>query len=131
VAFYKLTSGKVGSDLAGKPGLLLRTTGRRSGKPHTVCLPYLPDENSKVVVASFAGADHHPAWFHNLKANPDVIVRDKRDVYWAKAKVVEGEDRPQLWDKVVNDSPWYGEYQTKTERQIPLVRLEYDRPYSP
>jgi len=60
-----------------------------------------------------------------------VIVRDKRDVYWAKAKVVEGEDRPQLWDKVVNDSPWYGEYQTKTERQIPLVRLEYDRPYSP
>jgi len=131
VAFYKLTSGKVGSDLAGKPGLLLRTTGRRSGKPDTVCLPYLPDENSKVVVASFAGADHHPAWFHNLKANPDVIVRDKRDVYWAKAKVVEGEDRPQLWDKVVNDSPWYGEYQTKTERQIPLVRLEYDRPYSP
>jgi len=130
VTLYKLTSGMVGSKLAGKPGLLLRTVGRRSGKPHTVCLPYLPDANSKVIVASYGGADRHPAWFHNLKATPDVIIRDKREVYWAKAIVVEADERPQLWDKVVSDAPWYAEYQSKTERQIPLIRLEYDRPYS-
>ncbi len=130
VAFYKLTSGKIGSDLAGKPGLLLRTVGRRSGKTHTVCLPYLPDGDSKVVVASFAGADHHPAWFHNLRANPEVVVRDKGEVYWATATVPEGEERAQLWDKVVADAPWYGEYQVKTDRQIPVVRLDYARPYS-
>lgn len=90
----------------------------------------MPDAHSKVIVASFGGADHHPAWFHNLKANPDVIIRDKREVYLAKAKVVEGDERSQLWDKVVNDAPWYAEYQSKTERQIPLIRLEYDRPYA-
>ena len=130
VALYKLTSGKIGSNLAGKPGLLLRTVGRRSGKPHTVCLPYLPDDdNSKVIVASFAGAERNPAWYHNLKANPEVIIRDKRNTYWAKAIIVEGAERPALWDKVVADSPWYGDYQTKTTRQIPLVRLVYDRPY--
>lgn len=130
VASYKLTSGKVGSNLAGKPGILVRTTGRRSGKHHTVCLPYVPDSGDMLVVASFAGAEKHPAWFLNLKANPDVVVRDKSSVFWARASEVEGEERQAIWGKVVEDSPWYGDYQEKTSRQIPVVRLKYDRPYA-
>ena len=130
VAAYKLTSGKIGADLAGKPGILLRTIGRKSGKVHTVCLPYIPDGDAMVVVASFAGADHHPAWFHNIKSAGEVLVRDRDKVFWATAEVVKGETRPALWQKVVEDSPWYAEYQEKTTRQIPMLRLTYDRPYA-
>ena len=67
VVLYKLSAGKVGSHVDGMPCIVLRTIGRRSGKPHTVCLSYLPDGDSMVVVGSFGGAEHHPAWYHNLQ----------------------------------------------------------------
>jgi len=123
VVLYKLTSGRVGGTLAGKPGLLLRTIGARTGTAHTVCLPYLPLDGDRVIVASYAGAPRHPAWFFNLRANPEVIVRDRRQVFLADARILEGAEYADVWAAVVADAPWYADYQSRTERRIPLVRL--------
>ena len=130
VALYKLTSGRVGAKLAGKPGILVRTTGARSGKVHTICLPFLPYEGDRVIVASFGGGPKNPAWYHNLRAHPDVVVRDRGRVFWAHATVVEGDERPAVWDAVVADAPWYATYQTRTTRTIPLIRLRETGPYT-
>ena len=123
VALYKLTNGGIGSKLAGKPGILVRTIGARSGRAHTICLPYVRVRGERVIVASFAGGPTNPAWYHNLKANPDVVVREQARVFWARAEVLSGDERVVAWSAVVDDSPWYAEYQKRTTRQIPLVRL--------
>jgi deazaflavin-dependent oxidoreductase (nitroreductase family) len=128
VALYKLTNGRIGAKLAGKPGILVRTVGARSGKVHTVCLPYVPYQGDRILVASFGGGPKNPAWFHNLRANPEVVIRDRKRVFWALASVVPDDEREQLWATVVADSPWYGEYQKRTARVIPLIRLRELRP---
>ena len=130
IVLYKLTAGKIGAHTDGMPSILVRTIGRRSGKPHTVALTYLPEGDTMVVVASFGGGDHHPAWYHNLVANPEVIVRDRDRVFWATAETITGPERAAVWEARVASAPRYGGYQTKTERQIPLVRLSYSRPYT-
>ncbi len=123
VVIYKLTRGKVGGRAAGMPCLLLRTTGRRSGKAHTVCLSYLPDGDSMVIVASFGGADQHPAWYHNLRANPEVTVQDGGRVFTASAQTITGAERERVWEERVASAPRYSHYQERTDREIPLVRL--------
>jgi deazaflavin-dependent oxidoreductase (nitroreductase family) len=130
VALYKLTSGRIGAKLAGKPGILVRTTGARSGKVHTICLPFLPYEGDRIIVASYGGGPKNPAWYHNLRAHPDVVVRDRSRVFWAHATVVEGDERLAVWDAVVADAPWYATYQTRTTRTIPLIRLRETGPYT-
>jgi deazaflavin-dependent oxidoreductase (nitroreductase family) len=129
VALYKLTSGRIGAKLAGKPGILVRTVGARSGKAHTICLPYIPYEGDRVIVASFGGGPNNPAWYHNLRANPDVAIRDRGRVFWAHASEITGDERARVWAIVVADSPWYAQYQTRTTRTIPLVRLRETGPY--
>lgn len=129
VVLYKLTCGRVGANLAGKPGILVRTVGAKSGQVHTVCLPFVPDGGDRVLVASYGGGATNPAWYYNLKANPDIVVRDRAKVMWCHAEVVTGAERDALWQKVVDDSPWYGEYAKRTTRQIPLVRLRETGPY--
>ena len=107
--------------------LLLRTIGRRSGREHKVALPYwLDDGDHPIVVASYAGADRHPAWYWNLAdpdANPEVYVRTRRDQYWSAPAVLEGEERERLWAAMTEDRPFYRDYQALTERRIPLIRL--------
>ena len=125
VVLYKLSKGKVGGHVDGMPCILLRTIGRRSAKSHTVCLSYLPDGDSMVIVGSFAGADHHPAWFHNLVANPDVIVQDRERVFEALAETITGDEREALWEERIASAPRYAGYQERTDREIPLVRLSY------
>ena len=130
VVLYKLSAGKVGSHVDGMPCILLRTIGRRSGKPHTVCLSYLPDGDSMVVVGSFGGAEHHPAWYHKLRANPEVIVRDRERVFWAAAETLTGHEREALWEARIASAPRYSRYQGRTDREIPLIRFSYSRPYT-
>jgi deazaflavin-dependent oxidoreductase (nitroreductase family) len=107
--------------------LLLRTVGRKSGRPHTVCLPYWLDaEGHRVVVASYAGAPRNPAWYHNVadsQANPEVRVRDGARRFWCRPEVPKGEERDALWAQLVADRPFYDDYQAQTQRRIPLVRL--------
>lgn len=127
VWLYERTNGWIGARGGGMDNLLLYTIGRRSGRPLTVCLPYwLDPQGRRIVVASFAGGPHHPAWYHNVadeRANPDVGVRDKQRTFRAVAEVLEGEERERNWKQLVADRPFYGRYQQQTERRIPLIRL--------
>jgi deazaflavin-dependent oxidoreductase (nitroreductase family) len=112
---------------AGMHQLLLRTVGRKSGKEHKVALPYwYDDDEHRVVVASFAGAPKHPAWYLNLTdrtANPEVWVKTQQGAFWADAQVLEGEEYDRIWRQLNADRPYYDDYQSRTDRQIPLVRL--------
>ncbi len=113
--------------------LVLRSVGRKSGRPAAACLPFWLDANEeRIVIASMAGGPRHPAWYHNvrdLSVNPEVIVRDKRRVFWARAEIVEGEDRATIWKELTRDRPFYQSYQDQTTRRIPVIRLVETRPY--
>ncbi len=112
--------------------VLLRTTGRRSGREHKVALPFWKDDDGhRLVVASFAGGPTHPAWYHNLcdrDANPEVLCRVRGRAFAADAVVLEGDERARIWAQLTADRPFYAEYQSRCERQIPLVRLVEKRP---
>ncbi len=121
----KLTGGRVGWQVA-MPVLELTTVGRKSGQPRSVLLTSPHQEGDTwVVVASRGGDDTHPAWFLNLRDNPDVEVSlkggPKRPM---RARVADTEERARLWPKITADFKNYAQYQTKTEREIPLVFLE-------
>lgn len=128
VWLYRVTKGRVGGSQRGMDHILLTTVGRRSGESHTVCLPIWRDQNERpIVVASYAGAERHPAWYHNLRdrsANPTVTVMNRADRYEARANVLDGEVRSTAWAALVADRPFYADYQAGTDRTIPLVELE-------
>ena len=123
VWFYKRTDGRFGGQVQGLPVLLLTTTGRKTGKKWTTPLGYLEHEGSYVVIASYAGADVHPAWFHNLKSHPQVTVQVKEKQLTAMAEEVDPTLRAKLWVELVERAPGYGAYEKRTTRQIPLVLL--------
>ncbi|MGI9600696.1 MAG: nitroreductase/quinone reductase family protein [Acidimicrobiales bacterium] len=127
VWIYRRSGGKYGSAAAGMRNVMITTIGRRSGNPHTVVLPYwLDGDGRRIVVASHLGNPNNPAWFHNLAdrdANPDVAVQDRGELFRAEAQVLDGDERAAVWDALLVDRPFYAEYQAKTDRQIPLVRL--------
>jgi deazaflavin-dependent oxidoreductase (nitroreductase family) len=108
----------------GSPILLLTTTGRKSGTERTMPLIFGEADGSQVLVASRGGAPEHPAWYLNLEANPEVGVLVKGDVFRARARTAEGEERERLWKAMNEIWPHYDEYQTKTTRQIPVVVLD-------
>ena len=122
---YENTDGRIGASLGGRPMLLLRTVGRRSGASRTAALLYVRDGNAYVVVASKGGAPRHPGWFHNLVANPDVEIQVGRERMSVHARVAEGAERARLWGRAdeVNQGQ-YAVYQSRTTRPIPVVVLE-------
>lgn len=128
-AIYEATGGLIGHRILGVPTLLLRTTGRRSGKTRTNALVYLADGDRRIVVASKGGDDRPPAWLLNLRADPSVEVQVGRAKAPARATVIEAgsEDYDRLW-RLVNESNGgrYDSYQARTERPIPLVALSED-----
>ncbi|MBB6565940.1 deazaflavin-dependent oxidoreductase (nitroreductase family) [Kribbella sandramycini] len=103
--------------------LLLTTTGRRSGRPHTTALGYYPDGERLLVVGSALGADQHPDWFHNLQANAEVTVETGVFTYEADAVPLEGAERDEVFARLVEADAGWGEYQAKTSRTIPVVAL--------
>ena len=123
IALYRWTGGKLGGRFRGSPVLLLTTTGRRSGQLRTTPLLHVVDGNRKVVVASYLGAEHHPAWYHNLLAHPEVTVQAGSSVQQMRAEVADPDERARLWRPLVAMYPTYDDYQAKTERQIPVVVL--------
>jgi deazaflavin-dependent oxidoreductase (nitroreductase family) len=117
--------GRVGRSVQGMPTLELTTTGRKSGRKHQVMLtsPY-QEGSTYVVVASRGGDDHHPAWFLNLRDNPDVeVVVHGGKPQHIRARVATAEERHRLWPLVIADHDNYAGYQARTEREIPLVLL--------
>ncbi len=105
------------------PTLLLTTTGRKSGNPLTLPLIFGRSGQSYVVVASKGGAPTHPAWYLNLQANAEVRVQVKGDKFTARAHTADAAERAALWPKMVEIYGPYEDYQTKTDRQIPVVVL--------
>lgn len=123
---FRANAGKVGGPFEGSDLLLLTTTGARSGAEHTVPLGCVPHGEVPLVVASAAGADHHPAWYHNLLKHPLVRVELGDEVFTAIAVPAEGERRDRLFAHVVRAVPGYASYQAKTNRTLPVVALERD-----
>jgi deazaflavin-dependent oxidoreductase (nitroreductase family) len=122
----KVSGGRVGWHLAKMPVVELTTTGRRSGLRRSVMLTSpMQEGDAIVVVASRGGDDRHPAWFLNLRDNPDVEVamngNPKRPM---RARVATPEERARMWPLIASDFKNYGDYQTKTDREIPLVLIE-------
>lgn len=124
---YRASGGRVGHTIPGVPGkmLLLDHVGAKSGRKRTSPLLYIPDGESVVVVASKGGFPRHPAWFHNLMANPDTAVRIGRERRPVRARVANPEERERLWPKAVESYHGYADYQKRSRgREIPLVVLE-------
>src|SRR6202790_4179125 len=104
--------------------LLLTTVGRKSGRVLTLPLIFGRSGADYVVVASKGGAPTHPAWYLNLHASPEVQVQVKAEKFKARAHTAEGAERAALWPKMVEIYGPYAQYQTKTDRQIPIVVLK-------
>jgi deazaflavin-dependent oxidoreductase (nitroreductase family) len=121
IAEFRANSGVVGPPFAGAPMVLLTSTGARSGKPHTTPLVNYADGDRVYVFASMGGAPKHPAWYHNVVANPGVTVERGAEKYTAKARVLEGAERDDIYARQAALIPTFGDYQQKTTRTIPVV----------
>jgi deazaflavin-dependent oxidoreductase (nitroreductase family) len=120
-----LSFGHLGWQAGDMPVLELTTTGRKSGQRRSVMLTSpMQEGDTYVVVASRGGDDHHPAWYLNLRDNPDVEVTIRGTTRRAKAHIATAEERAALWPRVIAGHKNYGDYQRKTDREIPLVLLE-------
>jgi deazaflavin-dependent oxidoreductase (nitroreductase family) len=123
VRVYRETAGERGYIWRGTTILLLTTEGRRSGESRTTPLIHRTDGDRWVVVASKGGSPANPSWFENLQANPEAAIEVKAEKVAVRSSVAEGEERARLWSLMAEDWPAYNDYQTRTERQIPVVVL--------
>lgn len=121
---FRANEGRVGGPFEGAPMIIVHSIGAKSGAERETPLVYFPqDDGTLVIVASAAGAPQHPAWFHNLKATPDIRVEVGTQTFPVTATEITGDDRDTVWNEIVAERPGFGEYQEKTDRQLPLVRL--------
>jgi len=122
---YETSDGRIGANLGGRPMLLLRMRGRRTGEPRVAALLYVRDGSAYAVIASKGGSPQHPGWYHNLVARPDVEIQVGRQRIPVRARVAEGPERARIWAQAdaVNDGQ-YTVYQSRTKRPIPVVVLD-------
>ena len=124
-AVYKASGGRIGHSLPGLPAmLLLDHVGARSGTKRTTPLLYVADGDDVVLVASKGGHPRHPAWYHNLRANPVTEVQIGTERRRVRARDATPEERPRLWKMAERAYKGYRGYQQRTDREIPLVVLE-------
>ena len=125
VVIYRLSGGLIGRRFPGAPPmLLLDHVGAKSGKQRTTPLVYVDDPPNTVIVASKGGHPRHPAWYHNLRAHPDVEIQTGSQRRLVCARVATPEEHARLWPLAVARYAGYADYQRRTERVIPLVILE-------
>ncbi|MGN9784739.1 nitroreductase family deazaflavin-dependent oxidoreductase [Nonomuraea sp. ZG12] len=120
---FRANAGVVGGPFQGATLVLLTTTGAKSGKRSTSPVMYMEDGDRYIVIASNAGADQHPAWYHNLRATPQATAEIGTETFEVKADFIEGEERDQLYARMVEIAPGFAEYEAKTTRRIPVVAL--------
>ncbi len=127
---FRANDGQCGGAFKGNPMVLLTTVGARSGHPRTSPVTYTTVSGAEgwVLIASKAGAQAHPAWYHNLLANPDVTIEVGAERYAARARVAEEPERSQLFEQRIAVMPRFGGYVEMTNRVIPVVVIE---PISP
>lgn len=125
VWIYRASGGRAGGTwLRGAPICLVTTTGRKSGARRTTPLLYLRDGENVVVVASQGGMPNHPAWYHNIRAHPEVEVEIGGERSKRLARTARSEERAALWPRLTAMYPDYDDYQARTDREIPVVILE-------
>jgi deazaflavin-dependent oxidoreductase (nitroreductase family) len=120
---YRATGGRLLGRMGQSPILLLNTIGRKSGKKRATPLLYVVEDEDYVIIASKGGTPSHPAWYLNLKANPDATVEVADRKVRVRAEKVDGEEKERLWKKMAEMHPTYDDYQKKTKREIPLLVL--------
>ena len=127
VELYEGSGGKEGLTLrdTGMPCIIVTNIGNKTGAIRKTPLMRAVDGNNYILVASQGGAPKHPVWYYNLKADPNVEIRDETEVFSLRAREVpEGSERQRLWDIAVAAYPPYQEYQDKTDRLIPVFITE-------
>ncbi len=126
ISDYVSSEGEKGHRWRGTNTLLLTTRGRKTGKLRRSALIYGMDGDDYVVVASKGGARNHPSWYLNLVDQPEVIIQVGSEVKGGTARTVTGERRQRLWKQMASIWPDYDAYQTRTDREIPIVVIETD-----
>jgi len=121
---YEKSGGTEGTDLRGMPVIIVTSVGARSGKLRKTALMRVEHDGEYALVASRGGAPTHPVWYYNLTKNPHVEVQDGPDKADYLAREVTGDEKAIWWERAVAAYPDYADYQTKTDREIPLVLLE-------
>ncbi|TDC95014.1 nitroreductase family deazaflavin-dependent oxidoreductase [Saccharopolyspora aridisoli] len=121
---YESSGGTEGTTMHGFPVVVLTTKGAKSGKIRKAPVMRVEHDGCYAVVASLGGAPQNPVWYHNIRANPRVELQDGPERRDYEARELSGEERELWWDRAVAAFPNYAEYQTKTERTIPVVLLE-------
>ena len=120
---YMESGGTDGTEMQGKPVILLTTVGAKSGKIRKTPLMRVENNGEYAIVASLGGAPKHPVWYHNVKKNPRVELQDGPVSKDYDAREVFGDERAEWWERAVEAWPDYAEYQKKTDRQIPVFVL--------
>ncbi|MFD5716631.1 nitroreductase family deazaflavin-dependent oxidoreductase [Streptomyces sp. NPDC127036] len=120
---FRSAGGIVGGDFEGVPLLLLTTTGARTGKPRTTPLTYLRDGHRLVVFAANGGREKHPAWYHNLFANPSASVEIDSDTYAVTATEIGGAERERLWERQLEYTPYFADFEDRAGRRTPVLAL--------
>ena len=123
IAEFRANHGRVGGPFDGAPLVVLHTVGARSGKPRTNNMWYLADDDRYLLFASNAGGDGNPAWYWNLKANPDAHIEVGDDIIDVQATELQGAERDDKYALQAERYPTFAEYQRKTSRTIPVIAL--------
>ena len=125
VWMYRLTGGKFGGSMGTFKVLILTTKGRKSGKIRSNPVGYFERDDGYFIVASNGGAAKNPAWYHNIKGNPnDVIIRVNDKKLKVKPEIILGEPRKPIYAWIASIAPNFGDYEKRTTREIPLVFLK-------
>ncbi|HEV7206640.1 MAG TPA: nitroreductase family deazaflavin-dependent oxidoreductase [Jatrophihabitans sp.] len=123
IAEFRANEGRVGGNFEGAPLLLLHSTGAKSGQERVSPMMYLQVGGSWAVFASYAGRDIHPAWYHNLVANPEASIEIGTEHIDVEARELAAGEREPVWEEQKKRYPGFAEYEQQTERVIPVMLL--------
>ena len=121
---FRALGGKLPGPAEGSALLLLHTRGARSGAERVNPVTYQPLADGWAIFAAHAGAANHPAWFHNLVANPETIIEIGTETVPVRARVAIGEERERIWERQKAFYPRFAKYEEQTTREIPVIVLE-------
>ncbi|WNG89830.1 nitroreductase family deazaflavin-dependent oxidoreductase [Mycobacterium sp. ITM-2016-00317] len=120
---FRANGGRVGGPFEGSTLLLLHTTGAKSGKSRLSPLGYMTLGDRMLIIGAYAGAPKHPAWVHNVRANPKAYIEIGTDAYDVDVRELPDDEREALYPRIVESAPRLAEYQAETERVIPVFEL--------
>ena len=121
---FRANEGQVGGYFANTPLLLVHTTGAQSAKERVNPVAYFKEGDHYVIIASKGGAPSNPDWYYNLKTNPQVTVEVGTETFEAQAEITQEPERSDLYARMAAKNPGFAEYEQRTERTIPVIKLE-------